>query len=151
VHVDVELADGRVACIGQGCARGDSLAPAIRRAATAAATHARLARQLEHARADLATAEGMWSAVCALLVPEPELLAVEERGFRRYGADGVWVGVMPGCPFDAERRGCYVRTWREARYRAACSRRDLPGQYASTVAELERQLARAARKLPAVA
>ncbi len=77
IHVDVALADGTTALIGQGCARGDSMAVAIRGAVSAETTRARLTRELAAVRARRAAARTAWAAVERLTLPDAVL--VEER------------------------------------------------------------------------
>lgn len=119
IHVDVELSDGSTACIGQGCARGDSMEPAIRAAVSSATTRAKPARQHGRALESLRAAEVAWAAVKAL--PLPEVVLVEEIPDTR-GMRGVWAmgdaqcWTLPGAKFDDERRSCLVNGWRSKRY-----------------------------------
>jgi hypothetical protein len=155
VHVDVELSDGTVACIGRGCAQGDSMEAPIGRAVTSEITRARLEHQLSRARAELTTAERTWTEVEAL--PQPPAMVVEtrEEASRCRGTLEIWgmgdqtVWTFPSeGGFDQERRGALTRYWREAQYHARARR--LPWEIRSEVKDLARRLARAKQRLAVV-
>jgi hypothetical protein len=150
IHVDVELSDGRMAMIGQGCARGSLMEAAIRATVSAETTRARLVREHARAVASLAASQAAWSEVQALSLPEPRL--VEERTGRQ-GVTQVWqlgddatVWTLPGRPFDAERRASLAMIWRIRSYVERGSRL-LPGEHRARVADLEKRLRRAEGKL----
>lgn len=160
VHVDVELADGSTALIGQGCARGDSMEVAVRASVSAEKTRARLARELDVAYARRRTAQVAWAAVEEL--PLPEAVLVEERPdehgrapLQIYGMGSAAVYCREG--FTQERRRCLVDAWRRDRYaeRADVPRGrggypELPHSFDATIADLSRRLEKIQRKLPPV-
>lgn len=169
VHVDVELSDGRVACIGQGCARGESMdvVSRIKSSVSAAITRARLAAQLAAARVRHARAIAAWVAVEQQ--PLPRTVMVERRSdvavhrgdvelwaFEGYTERPVWAFCAEG-GFTAERRQCLINNWRMERYAEHPSTPHgvgggslSPWGLADEVGDLERRLVKIERKLGAL-
>lgn len=156
VHVDVELSDGTTACVGRGCARGDSMETSIKGAISSETTRARLARQLDKARSHLSAAQAAWSDIAALPLPAVKLVErraseAEHRGevelWAFEGREGrpVWCYVAEG-GFNAERRACLVGGWRQECYWQRGFRSN-PDSIEGVVRDLERRLDRAARKV----
>ena len=121
VHVDVELTDGSTACIGSGCARGESMdiIAAIRRVESAVKRRAGLAAKLGALRADLDRAVAIDAAVMALPLPPFEMVercdATDSRGGHEIWRCGdstawCWHGL------DDERKRCLEYGWRRKRY-----------------------------------
>lgn len=156
IHVEVELADGRTALIGQGCARGDSMESAVRASVSAEQTRARLARQLEVARAGRAAAQHAWASVER--IPLPGVTLIEERAdhgrvLRIYGMGTAHVYCH--AEFDDERRRCLVNSWRRDRYaergdvpRTRDGRPEMPDAFDGTIRDLEQRLRKVQAKLP---
>jgi len=151
IHVDVELADGRVAMIGQGCAQGDSMESRVRACVSAEQTRARLTRQLEICRDERDRARRAWAEVERL--PLPEVALVEELDRCRIYGMGTAAVYCYGA-FDDERRRCLIDSWRRDRYaeRDDVPRRrgylELPSSFDGPIADLERRLEKIAKKLP---
>jgi hypothetical protein len=157
IHVEVELAGGRTALIGQGCARGDSMEGAVRASVSAEQTRARLARQLEDARGRREAARRAWAIVERLPLPAATLSdeRVESHGrtIRIYGMDDASVWCHGG--FDDERRRALVSSWRRNRYaergdipRTRDGRPEMPDAFDGTIWDLERRLKKVQAKLP---
>lgn len=156
IHVDVELSDGTTACIGRGCARGDSMETSIKTAISSETTRARLARQLDKARASLAAARTAWTEIAALPLPAVKLVErraseTEHRGdvelWAFEGREGrpVWCYTAEG-GFNAERCACLIGGWRQECYWHR-GFRSLPESIEGVVRDLERRLDRAERKV----
>lgn len=156
IHVEVELADGRTALIGQGCARGDSMESAVRASVSAEQTRARLARQLEVVRGKREAARRAWAIVEQMPTPGATLLeerAEHGRVLRIYGMGTAHVYCHAG--FDDERRRCLVHSWRRDRYaeradipRTRDGRPEMPDAFDGVIRDLEQRLRKIQAKLP---
>lgn len=152
VHVDVELSDGRVACIGQGCARGDSMEVAVRSAVTSEITRARLAGQHAGLLARLAQAQGVMREVDGLDLPPIELVsetvdhpARGDRRVYRMGDTEVWT--LPGQAFNAERRQALIRHWRYNQCRLLMPTFDYPEIFETWASGLVKRVRAAERRV----
>lgn len=166
IHIDVELSDGTVACIGQGCARGESMdtVSRIKSGISAAITRARIAAQLARFAADHARALAGWDATMRLPLPDLVLVTTrtdlsEHRGpteiWAHKGDEShpVWCFTKEGGLTD-ERKRCLAHGWRQRRY----SERDdvprhrwgaamEPSVFDSQLSDLRRRLARVEHRL----
>lgn len=158
IHVDVELSDGRLANIGSGCAKGETMEvqSRLKSAVSAAKTRSKLSAELAVARDEYTRALAAWKEVEALRPPAPVL--VEEipdehgRGVRQiWGMDDARVWTLPTSRegFGAERRQALLNSWRHDRYRERGFERP-PYSYKQTVDDLADRLAKIERKLRAL-
>jgi len=124
IHVDVELADGRRANIGSGCAKGESMEvqARLKSAVSAAKARSKLRGELALVCDAQVHASQAWREVEELHAPPPELL--EEvpvaNGIRQiWGMGDARVWTVPGSSqgFDSERRQALISAWRGNRYR----------------------------------
>lgn len=123
VHVDVELTDGSTACIGSGCARGESMdiIAAIRRVESAVKRRAGLVAKLDSLRADYERALAIDTEVRALPLPPFEMVercdaTSSSRGHEiwRCGDSTAWCYQPDG--LNDERKRCLEYGWRRKRY-----------------------------------
>lgn len=158
VHVTVELADGRTATVGSGCARGESaeVTKAIRSGEAAAKRRARIVRELDAARRTLVRALEVSDRVSRLTPPAPVLVKREIRSdgelkfeIWRSGDATVYVHGRGG-GLDDERRRALDSSWRSLRYHEIVGDRFPDRDRARReVDRLEDDLARADRSLAA--
>jgi hypothetical protein len=156
IHVDVELADGRRANIGSGCAKGETMEiqSRLKSAVSAAKTRSKLRAELVTAKQELATASAVDAEVRKLSLPEPRLIEEipDPRGVRQVWAmDDAHVWVLPGSKFDTERRQSLVSSWRNDRALERLRAHGLSHAYLHIykkhVDDLEDRLAKVERKL----
>lgn len=148
VHVDVELSDGTTACIGSGCARGESMevTETIRKGVATAKRIAKLAAELAQFQAIAAKAVAVDAEVKALELPAFRFV---EHKPTNYGRDlEVWacgdctVFCLDG--IDNERRGCMTAGWRQNRYVERMGAGAMPSWwYQERIVDTKRKLARA--------
>lgn len=144
VHVEVKLIDGIHSVIGTGCAKGDSMEPAIKRASNKAKRKAKLEAAIASAKKQLELAEQARAEADKLTPPAPSLL--ETKGSRDgqieiWGADGVQVWVLPGRTFDDERLDAFESSWRDNIYKEYGFRKQ-PSVIRTEIKEMEKRLAR---------
>lgn len=154
IHVDVELSDGRLANIGSGCARGESMEvqSRLKSAVSAAKTRSRLRAELAVALDEHARSLAAWREIEGLQPPPVELLeeVSHPRGARQiWGMGDASVWVLPGSKFDTERRDALLNAWRSGRYKER-GFESHPHSYRSRVNDLTDRLAKIERKLAAM-
>src|SRR5262245_17362890 len=117
VHATVKMPDGRTMCVGTGCMElGTAVA---RKAASNAATIARLRAQLRAAQATLAVAAAAETAVAGLTVPDVTSEKHPALGFDvLHCGDGgaIWCQFVKSAADLEERRETAVRSWRSKRF-----------------------------------
>lgn len=159
IHVDVELANGRRANIGSGCAKGETMEiqGRLKSAISAAKTRSKLRAELATAKEQLAAAKAVDAEVRKLPHPEPRLIEEipDPRGSRQIWAmDDANVWVLPGRTFDGERRQALTNSWRSDRARERLKAQGMEHWYLDIyqrhVDDLEDRLEKIEKKLAAM-